>query len=147
MIGRDIRDTINEGINAVKRGDSTVALILFEETAKDDRSPVVISCLGYCIAKERNQIQKGAELCSQALQNDPTNPIHYLNMGRIYVLAGKNSQAIRTFRRGIKLGLGKEIRAELEKMGVRKTPVVRFLGREHPLNKYIGLLLKKCHLR
>jgi hypothetical protein len=29
---------------------------------------------------------------------------------------------------------------ELSRMGVRKKPVIPFLGRNHPLNKYLGKL-------
>jgi len=138
---------LDEAFTALQKGDTTVALVHLEKLATEESSPAVLSGLGYCLARERHQYKKGLDLCSRALDLDPNNPSHYLYLGRIYLLANHPAQAIRIFRRGIKFGLVQEFRKELERLGVRKTPVVAVLSRAHPLNKYLGLVMKKLKLR
>jgi hypothetical protein len=55
--------------------------------------------------------------------------------------------AIKTLRRGLKLGRNRLIPEELKKFGVRKELVFRSLPRSHPLNKYLGLLSARLGMR
>ena len=48
---------------------------------------MVESYLGYCIARERGQVREAVRLCQSALNAEPNNPAHYLNLGRVYLLA------------------------------------------------------------
>lgn len=147
MPDQDLNSLIRHGLAEIDKGNTMLALMHFEEAAKLDNSPVVRSHLAYCLAKEQRQNQKAAALCSGALQEEPGNPLHYLNLGRIYLLAGHKNRAIQTWRRGLKLGRNPQIAAELKKLGLRKSPLFSSLRREHPLNKHLGLLLQRIGLR
>jgi len=147
MSDQDLNSLICKGLAELDKGNTMLALMHFESAAKLDNSPLVRSHLAYCLASEHRQVQKAAALCSGALQEDPGNPLHYLNLGRIYLLAGHKGRAIQTWRRGLKLGRNPHISAELKKLGLRKTPVFGALRRDHPLNKHLGLLLQKIGLR
>jgi tetratricopeptide (TPR) repeat protein len=144
---RELNNLIRKGLAELERNNTMLALIHFEDAAKLDNSPLVRSHLAFCLAREHRQMQKAAALCNGALQEEPGNPVHYLNLGRIYLLAGQKSRAIQAWRRGLKFGLNPQIAAELKNLGRRKPPVLKSLGREHPLNKQLGLLLQKIGLR
>jgi len=147
MPTQDLNALVRKGLAEIERGNTLVALVHFEDAARQDDSPLVRSHLAFCMAKERRQMHKAATLCNEALQEEPGNPVHYLNLGRIYLLAGQKNRAIQTWRRGLRIGRNPQITLELRKLGLRKPPVLQTLGREHPLNKYLGVMLKKMGMR
>ena len=137
----------SRGLKALQEGNSLAALTFFEKAAGEGPTPLCISYLGFCIAKERGQVQKGIQLCREALEKEPENPLHYLNLGRIFLTAGNKQEAIRTFREGLARGPNQEIIDLLNAIGTRRPPVIPALGRDHPINKYLGKLLSKLGLR
>lgn len=147
MPDQELNNLIRKGLAEMERNNTMLALIHFEDAAKLEDSPLVRSYLAFCLAREHRQMQKAAALCTGALQDEPGNPVHYLNLGRIYLLAGQKNRAIQTWRRGLKFGHHPQIAAELRNLGRRKPPVLKSLGREHPLNKQLGRLLQKFGLR
>jgi Flp pilus assembly protein TadD len=147
MPDRELNNLLRKGLAEIERGNTMLALIHFEDAAKLDDSPMVRSHLAFCLAREHRQMQKAAALCNGALKEEPGNPAHYLNLGRIYLLAGQKSRAIQAWRHGLKLGRHPQIAAELKRLGLRKPPVLESLDREHPLNKHLGLFLQKIGLR
>jgi Flp pilus assembly protein TadD len=138
---------VQKGTAAMNRGDTLTALLSFQDAAKVKTTPVLCSSLAYCMARERRQIQKGISLCSEAMEVEPANPVHYLNLGQIYLLVDKKDAAIQTFRQGLKMGKSPRIVAELKKLGVRKGPVLPALDRSHPINRYLGLIFHRFGLR
>jgi tetratricopeptide (TPR) repeat protein len=147
MPAQELNALIRKGLAAIDRDNTLMALVHFEDAARLDDSPMVRSHLAYCLAKERRQMHKAAMLCNEALQEEPGNPVHYLNLGRIYLLAGQKNRAIQAWRRGLRIGRNPQIALELRKLGLRKPPLLKALGREHPLNKYLGMMLKKMGMR
>jgi len=138
---------LEKGVEAISQGKMTSALSYFEKALNLGNSPVISSYFAFCIAKERGQISKAISLCSEAVRNDPQNPIHYLNLGRIYLLAGIKFDAVKILREGVKYEENQQIIDELNRLGTRKRPIFPFLKRSNPLNKYLGILLRKLGLR
>jgi len=62
-------------------------------------------------------------------------------------LKGEKAEAIRVFRLGLKAERNKRIIEELEKLGIRKPPVISFLSRGNPINKYLGIILGRLSIR
>jgi Flp pilus assembly protein TadD len=147
MPGLELNALIRKGLAEIERGNTLMALVHFEDAARQEDSPLVRSHLAFCLAKERRQMNKAATLCNEALKEEPGNPVHYLNLGRIYLLAGQKKKAIQIWRRGLKLGHNPLITLELRKLGLRNPPVLQALGREHPLNKFLGKMLQKMGMR
>jgi Flp pilus assembly protein TadD len=147
MPAQELNTLICKGLAEIERGNTLMALVHFEDAARRGNSPVVRSHLAFCLAKERRQMNKAATLCNEALQEEPANPVHYLNLGRIYLLAGKKNRAIQAWRRGLRIGRNPQISLELRKLGMRKPPLLKALGREHPVNKYLGMMLQKMGIR
>lgn len=118
-----------------------------EHNSASTESPEMISLMGYSLAKESGQLKEGIALCEKAISLNPNHPDHYLNLGRIYLMANKREPAIRSFKAGLKLKKDQRIISELKRMGVRKPPVLGSLSRDHMLNIWAGKVLKLLKLR
>jgi len=140
-------ELFSQGLEALARDETLSALSLFEKAKQKEDNPTLSSFLALCIAKERGQFRLAVTLCEKGKARDPHNPIHYLNLGRIYLIAGKKDDAIRTFREGLQYEQYREIIDELERLGTRKPPLIASLRRSNPVNKYLGIVLKRLGLR
>lgn len=147
MAGTNIEELVARGIRAANSGKTSLALECFEEAVELRNTPANWSYLAFCLAKERRQFDQAIQLCQEAIHKDPKNAVHYLNLGRVHLLAGHRSEAIHIFRQGLLYEANAHIEAELRKIGLRKPPVVGFLRRNHPINKYLGIMMKKLRLR
>ncbi len=134
-------DHIDKAIRSLQQGDTLVALMHFEHAFRVQPTPRVKSGLAYCLAKERRQYQKALLLCQNAVAEEPNNPEHYYQTGRIHLLAGQKRNAINAFRKGLKIKRYQAIIDELHQIGLRKPPVFAALSREHFLNRTAGRLL------
>jgi len=158
-------DTVQKAFSAIDRGDTLHGLITLECSPERRAIPAVNSYLAYCIAKERGQVRAAVQLCQVALSAEPRNPAHYLNLGRIYLLAGQKPKALATFQQGLSrdpavdvgvpagspyMGQGRQramIMDELRRLGIRKRAPFSSLDRTHPLNRIAGKLLTTIHMR
>jgi len=135
------------GVAALDADDTLTALAHLERAFKLADQPGWYSYLGYCIARERGQHRKGRELCLNSLAAEPDRPVHYCNLGRVQMLSGDKEDALRVLREGMTKGGSPEIARLLETLGTRNPPVIASLARSNPLNRYLGLLLKRLGLR
>lgn len=147
MLDRGAKRLFADGLEALSQGNTSSALAFFERAIEMDDRPVYWSYLAFCIAKERGSFEVAVALCGKARAREPENPVHCLNLGKIYLVAGKKADAIKTFNEGLSLGTSQEITEELNRLGIRKGPVLSFWERDHFVNKYLGILLKKLGLR
>jgi Flp pilus assembly protein TadD len=136
-----------KGVEAIKNGNMVSALVFFEKVTQLDKNPRNRSYLAFCIARERGQFKKAISLCEEALKEEPKNPVHYLNLGRIYILNGQKTEGMRLLREGLTHEENREIIDELIELGMRKPPVIPSLNRQSPLNKYLGIVLTRLGLR
>ena len=134
-------------LEALSAGETPAALAHLERAYKLQENPAWLSYLGFCIAKERGQVRKGSAHCDAALKVEPDNPVHYLNLAKVQLIAGKKPEALDTLRKGMGHGGTPEIAALLAQLGKRKPPVLSFLPRDHFLNKYLGMILHRLRLR
>ncbi|MCL4457527.1 MAG: tetratricopeptide repeat protein [Nitrospirae bacterium] len=143
----EAEEFFTKGLNELAAGHGLPALVNFEKALKIDHKPLYLSYIAYCTARERGQIGKAIELCEDAIKLEPENSILYLNLGKIYLHAGDREAAIRAFRAGLKHEMNREIINELIKLQTRKPPVIPFLSRNNPINKYLGIILTRLGLR
>lgn len=134
-------------LDALNQGDTLLALVLFEQALVLDRTPTVCSYLGYCLAVEGKNLGLARAYCRDAIRAEPDNSLHYLNLGRVYLLAGKKQKAIRTLHFGLIHGPAPLIVLELKGLGIRRPPVCTSLHRHHPLNRCLGWLFDRLGLR
>jgi tetratricopeptide (TPR) repeat protein len=124
------------GVERMKEHHSTTA-----------ETPEMLSLMGYSLATQSGRLKEGISLCEKAISLSPNQTEHYLNLGRIYLLARKKEHAIRVFKTALKIRKDPRIIKELQGLGVRKPPVVSSLSRDHVINVVAGKVLKILKLR
>lgn len=140
-------ELIEKGIALLNANNKLAALACFDKALATGNSPKLLSYLSYCIATERGRIQEALTLCNEALAQEPDNPVHYLNLGRICLHAGKKNEALAALRKGLSLREDKAIESLLKRFGTRGKPVFPFLPRSNFINRYGGILLHRIKLR
>ena len=115
--------------------------------------PLLLSYYGYLQAIVDIKYRTGIETCKRALAalgekamfgEEEIYTAIYLDLGRIYLAAGMKQDAIDSFQKGLKFNSSNsDLLQELRKLGERKEAPVAFLGRSHPVNKYLGKVLHK----
>jgi tetratricopeptide (TPR) repeat protein len=125
--------------------------ILQQAIADYPENALILSYFGCLQAIVDRKYRSGIDACRKALAlfRAPDKysvgviyPILYLNLGRACLAAGRKQEAIEAFTKGLKYDRShRELKKELMLLGMRKPPVVPFLSRSNPINKYIGMLL------
>lgn len=112
-------------------------------------SAACYSWLGVAIARSRfGDIIKAEEYCKKAIKKAYYRPQYYLNLSEVYLNWGKKKKAIDVLESTFGLDDdGKDTRRELDKLGLRKPPVIPFLSRSNPVNKYLGIILSRMRVR
>jgi len=135
------------GIALLRENNPLGALACFEKAYSMEKTPAIMSCLGLCIATERGGISEAIKLCGEAIETEPGNPLHYLNLGKVYLKAGRKTDCLDVLRKGLSSGDDPEIFALLESIGMRKPAIFSFVPRGHFLNRYAGLIMSRLRLR
>ena len=105
----------------------------------DPLSPRYRSYYGLCLGLVDRRFDKALELCRSAAKEEFFNPVLYHNLARVHLAFGFKAEGIRYLRRGLMIDPDDEvIQQSLVALGLRKEPVVRFLRRRHPLNRWFG---------
>ncbi len=127
----------------IRRNNYGDALKLLEQALKiSPENPVYLSTMGLCESMLGDP-EKGEKMCRAALQiaGHERDPMLYVNLGRVVLEMGQRGKAREYFTRAYRMdNTNSPAALELSRMGVRKRPVIPFLGRNNPLNKYIGKL-------
>ncbi|RMF99810.1 MAG: hypothetical protein D6726_12385 [Nitrospirae bacterium] len=142
----------------IKQGEKEKALELTEKALQDfPDDPYGLSYKGVLLAELGDDPEEGVALCKEAIGglektvpfgSDFFYPFFYLNLGRAYLHAGKKKEAVESLRTGLLYDNdNREIISELRKLGIRRRPILPFLPRSHPINKYLGLLLSRISSR
>ncbi len=97
------------------------------------------SSYALALALVRGQFMGAVELGRAAIREEFYNADLYLNLARIYLAFGFKAEAVRFLRRGLMVDPDHErIGRKLCELGVRRRPPIRFLPRDHPLNRIVG---------
>jgi len=139
--------------NAFKKGMAALgeeqyedAAIFFEsalriEKAKRAKRPPMryLSYYGLASCLARRPTPEAIKACEVAARRDFLSAELQLNLGRVYMLAGKTTRALAAFERGLNIApSNKELRAEMDKIDRRTAPAIPWLRRNHPLNRWLG---------
>jgi len=135
------RELFNRAELLIRKGDYSKATILLNEAIKIAPSNATyLSHLGLCIGMQGN-LPAAESMCRKALQMEPFEPIHFVNLGRVLLEQGRRKEARLAFMRAYELdNTNAPAALELSRMGIRRKPVLPFLPRNNPLNVYLGKL-------
>ena len=136
----------------LRRGNGKSALNTLRHAIENFPSdPFLLSYYGCLVAIVENNPKEGIKICEDAVKMLDTSmpfgaeifyPVFYLNLGRAHLKGSKKDAALRVFQEGLRYDPGNhDILWEMKKMGMRKKPLLPFLSRSNPINKYIGMLL------
>ncbi|MCK9418077.1 MAG: hypothetical protein M0R70_01710 [Nitrospirae bacterium] len=139
----------------LRKGNQQEAFDLLQHAALQyPYDSFILSYYGCLQALVDKKYLDGVEKCKKALAmikkeswfgEDMLFPVFYLNLGRAYVAAGKKKEALDAFGKGLKHdNSNPDILMELRGLGSRKKAPVPFLDRSNPINRYIGLILRKA---
>jgi len=117
---------------------------LAESESRSALPGLFYSYLGYGIALREQRLEEGLKLCRHAVRIEFFHPENYLNLARTYLLGNDRRGAVKTVREGLKIDPNNQDLLELQKeMGKRRPPVLSFLDRNHPFNRFLGSLRHK----
>jgi tetratricopeptide (TPR) repeat protein len=116
------------------------ALDCFRSAHQIDRAnPRYRSFYGVGLALVERRFEKALELCRSAAKEEFFNPELYHNLARVHMAFGFKSEAIRYLRRGLMIDPANAgLASDLERLGRRRLPVLHFLPRNHPVNRWLG---------
>jgi tetratricopeptide (TPR) repeat protein len=98
-----------------------------------------LSYYGLSLAQAQRATHAALEACTLAVRHDPTQPVLFVNLGRVHQLAGRRSAALECFGRGLRLApMDPALRREVASMERRCRPCLALFHRDHPLNRWLG---------
>jgi len=141
-------NSFRKGLVALVEGDPATAATHFQSAILIERQHGVtrpqmryLSYYGLSLAQGRSATPEAIQACETASRRDFFNPDLLLNLGRVYLIAGKTTKAFAAFERGLAMAPShKALRAELGRFERRQPPPLSMVSRQHPLNKMLGKL-------
>ena len=148
MVEHASGNAFNLGLDAVARGEFLEALAHFEASMQAQRRTAAgqpamrtLSYYGLCLALASNRLREAREFCETAVEGEFYNPEMYLNLGKVYMRSGDRARAFGAFVRGLQLNpRDTALVRQIRRLGLRRRPVLGFLGRGHFLNRLLGQL-------
>lgn len=137
----EMRESIEKGIYLAKNRRFEDAIKVFEEGLCFTQHSIAMSYYALCIAEVEGNYDKAVSLCLMAAQREFYHPDVYLNLGKIFLLNGKKSVAVKSFKKGLHLDkTHAELVSLIKKLGVRRKPIIPFLPRHNFVNRLLGKL-------
>lgn len=135
----------------LRKGNRNAALEVVKEALSIfPEDPFFLSHSGYLVAEVEKRTKEGCSICENSIEiiakstsadKEFFYPLAYLNLGRAYLAGRQKKDALDAFYTGLKYDAKhKELLSLIRKLGVRRAPVIRSLGRGNPINKYLGKL-------
>lgn len=152
MVGTKVASTLSledplsmahRGVSLCRRGSWGEGLDLLGLVAASKR-PVELpgtfySYLGHGLARESKLYLEGLSLCEYGMKVGVCEPENYLNMAKTLLLMNQRRKALGILNRGLALSPDHSSLVETRiSLGVRRSPVVSFLGRSNLINRLLG---------
>lgn len=132
---------VEKGISFAREGRFFEALKVFDEDLCFTQHPTAMSYYAVSLANVEGNYDKAISLCLMAAEKEFYNPEIYWNLGRIFLLNGQKSVAVKAFRKGLKIDdTHNALLQEMRTMGLRRRPIVSFLPRQNMVNKFLGII-------
>lgn len=134
------KQLLETALDRVEQSDYEAALPLFGQLLeREPRSARLRSYQALCEAVTERDFEAGLSKCQAAAKQEFFNPELYLNLARLHLAFGFKSEGVRFVRRGLMIDPSNEaLLHEMSDLGARIPPVLSFLPRRHPLNRWLG---------
>lgn len=107
----------------------------------EKNNPYYMSYLGVVLARSEKKWGEAEKLCDGAVRLKRNQAQLYLNLAEVYATAGRRDEAVEALQAGLKYAR-RDIRLNIamNKLIKRRSPVLSFLERHHPINRGLGKL-------
>lgn len=138
--GSTAEAAFGEGLARYEAGDLPGAHAAFERAHRRmANDPRTLSWYGLTLVLVTRNSNLGTLYCEQALRLAGPDPDLLLNQARIHLALGQRDRAVRALARGLERAPAHAgLLAAQEALGWRRSPVLPFLPRESPLNRWLG---------
>ncbi len=141
-------NAFRKGLSALSEGRHDEAVALFEAAMKlgntrvtVDRRMRYLSYYGLSNALARRPSREAIRACEVAAKRQFLSAELQLNLGKVYLLAGKTTKALAVLERGLLIAPDHEaLQSELARADRRRRPPIPWMSRDHPLNCFLGRL-------
>ncbi len=136
---RDGMGALEKGAPAAAAARFRLALNLERQGHLRRRQLEYLSWFSLSTAMAHGVTPECIRACETAARRNLLDPDMQLNLGRVYLLAGRPTDALAAFERGLRLSPGHAaLRAQRDDAERRAAPVIRGFPRAHPLNRILG---------
>ena len=142
MLDVDAFQDFRVGLARLRDGDAIAAIELLRQAAKrDPENPYYLSYFGLGLGHAEGMWGEAERLCHRAVCRGRRQAQLYLNLAEVYVASGRRQAAADTLALGLRyLPHDARLQGEFSKLIVRRSQVLRFLPRTHPVNRALGRL-------
>jgi len=149
VITRNAEELYQRGVSELRYGRAMCALLLFRRAVTISREAErpgrrIARYLSYCgisLYRSGGPVVDAVRLCQEAVAIDPGRPSLWRNLAHVAVAAGRTGHAHHALSRAQAVSPGHQgVATDLQKLGVRRQPVLPFLMRSNPVNVVLGRL-------
>jgi predicted Zn-dependent protease len=131
-----------EGLAYLRGGDAAKAMPHLR-TAYDHEpdNPYYMSYLGLAVAASDQKWAEAEKLCQSAMRINRRQAQLYLNLAEVYVAADRRQAAADILARGLHYAPHDiRLKMALDRLAIRRPPVLSFLPRKNMLNRSLGIV-------
>src|SRR5213594_292689 len=128
-----------QGLALLRDNYADRALAHMQRAAQlEKNNPYYMSYLGVVLARSEEKWAEAEKLCDSAVRLKRNQAQLYLNLAEVYATAGRRDDAVETLQAGLKYAR-RDVRLTIamNKLTQRRSPILAFLGRKHPLNRQL----------
>jgi predicted Zn-dependent protease len=142
MIQVEAFQEFRTGLALLRGGDALKAMPHLQCALEDEpANPFYISYMGVALAATEQKWAEAEELCRSAIRMSRRQAQLYLNLAEVYVAADRKLDAADTLVRGLRYAPhDKRLKIGLDRLAIRRPPVVSFLPRSSSVNRSLGKL-------
>jgi len=140
MIQIEAFQEFRAGLTYLRGGDANKALPhLRSALDQEPDNPYYISYVGVAVAAAEQKWAEAEKLCHSAMRMNRRQAQLYLNLAEVYTAADRKQDAADILARGLHYAPHDlRLKIALDRLALRRPPVVSFLPRTHTINRNLG---------
>jgi predicted Zn-dependent protease len=142
MIQIEAFQEFRAGLTFLRGGEARKAMPhLRTALEQDPDNPYYISYMGVALAASEQKWAEAEKLCHSAMRMNRRQAQLYLNLAEVYVAADRKQDAADVLARGLHYAPhDTRLKMALDRLALRRSPVLPFLPRAHLINRNLGKL-------
>jgi predicted Zn-dependent protease len=142
MIQIEAFQEFRAGLAYLRGGEARKAMPHLKTALEQDPdNPFYISYMGVALAASEQKWAEAEKLCHSAMRMNRRQAQLYLNLAEVYVAADRKQDAADILARGLHFAPHDlRLKMALDRLALRRPPVLPFLPRAHLINRNLGKL-------